>query len=102
MSEKIEIVLHTPMPTSATGELFFILKPEPSEEWKSVFLQVWDYQRQKKEITMEPLGKARIIGNQLIIKSSRLGSQTWQKKIVVEILMHVNQKMAASSELSQD
>jgi hypothetical protein len=102
VSEKIEIVLHTPTPVSETGELYYILKPEPSEEWKIKFLEVWNDQRRKKEITLDPLGEARIIGNQLIVKSSMLDSGTWQKNFVIEVLMHVNRKMAASSEPAKD
>ena len=94
MAEKIEVDLYAP--SSETGELYIILKPEPSAEWKGKFLHAWDHERQRREGGSEPLGEARIVTHQLIIKEQGLDSEAWQKRVVEKALAHVNQKMAAS------
>jgi hypothetical protein len=72
-----------------TGRLYFFFESELSEEKRVAFLQVWNYQRQKAESTLEPLGEATIIGNQLIIKPSMLNSETWQFILALEIMAHL-------------
>jgi|GEM_PF-5151564 len=72
--------------SSETGGYFVLLDSVPSPKWKKEFLQKWRYECQRRSNSLEPLGEAEIVGNQIRITEPGLDSTAWQKKLALEII----------------
>jgi len=75
--------------SSETGVYLILLDAVPSEHWIEEFLEKWEYERQRRSNTLEPLGEVEIVGDQIRIKEPRpprLNSEAWQKPLALQII----------------